>query len=83
MAEKLFTEKAVLTAIQLAVKGTARILNKEEAVKMIESLPEDLADMVMSETLKAFEQQAAKRANIIASVLQALTEETPNDESKG
>lgn len=76
MAEEkeLFSKKAVVTAIRLAVQGTAGLLDRKEAEKVIESLPENLAEIAMEETVKALKAQAARRATHMSKVLGMLAQ---------
>lgn len=51
--EKFYTKEAVVTAVKLAVRGMAGLLDRDEAEKMVNSLPESLSELVMGESIKA------------------------------
>lgn len=79
MAEtKVFSKDAVLAAIRLTALGAVGCMPKEEAIKVIESLPEDLADMVMEQTIKALKTQAAAKAKAMSKALGLLASTLAN-----
>lgn len=83
MAEgKLFSKEAVITAIRLTAQGAAGVLNREEAEKTIESLPEDLAEIAMSETISAMKKQASIKAKMMSKILGQLAQGLANDQKE-
>lgn len=81
MAEEkeLFSKKAVVAAIRLAAQGAAGVLNRKEAEKVIESLPENLAEIAMEETVMALKAQAARKAQQMSKVLGMLAQGLMDD----
>lgn len=73
MAE-VFSKEAVITAIRCTARGIAGLMKRDEAEKTIESLPEDLAEIVMGESTKACKEQAAVKAKSMAQALSMLAE---------
>lgn len=83
MAEgKLFSKEAVIAAIRLTAQGAAGVLNREEAEKTIESLPEDLAEIAMSETISAMKKQASLKAKMMSKILGQLAQGLANDQKE-
>lgn len=81
MAEqKLFTKEAVETAVKLAAGGTAKILSEEEARAAIESLPEELADLVMETTISVLKKAAARKAKLMAQTLGIIARSLSDEE---
>lgn len=72
MTEKVFSREAVVIAVRLATQGMAGLLSPEKALETIETLPEDLADIVMEETCKACREQAKAKARVMAKMLNKI-----------
>lgn len=74
MAEKVFSREAVVIAVRLTAKGMAGLISGEEAEKTIETLPEDLANIVMEESCKAARAQNKKRLQALATMIENAVE---------
>lgn len=72
---KVFSKEAVTTALNLVARGTAGLLKREEALKTLKSLPEDLALIVMQETIKAGREKAAIQARSLSQIIDHIVDE--------
>lgn len=75
MEQELFSKEAVIAAIRLTAHGTAGVMPREEAEKILESLPEDLATTVMVETVAACKAKIAAKAKAMAKVFNTFADD--------
>ena len=70
MAEgNVFSKEAVTTAIKFTAQSIAGLVSKEKALETLESLPEDIATIVMEAVVTTAKAQAAAKARQFAKMM--------------
>lgn len=72
--EKFYTKEAVVTAVKLAVRGMAGLIDCDEAKKMVDSLPESLSELVMGESIKAKRERDRMKVEAFRTAFNIITQ---------
>lgn len=71
---KVFTKEAVFQAIKLTAFGSAGVQDPAEAKAILESIPEELGQEVMMQTVLAHKKQKLLRAKAMMAALGQIIE---------